>query len=80
MFHGPLAIVKDVLVHGPLVIGVGPSSVWTTPDGAGDVVGTVVEPELPVGAVVDGDVVDGSVDVVVALVVPDVEPLGAGSV
>ena len=79
MFHGPLATVKDVLVHGPLVIGVGPSRVWTTPDGAGDVVGTVVEPELPVGDVVEG-AVDAVVDVVGALVVPDVEPLGAGSV
>jgi hypothetical protein len=79
MFHGPLATVNDVLVHGPFVIGVGPRRIEATPDGAGAVVGTVVEPELPAGDVVAGDV-DAVVDVVVALVVPDVEPLGAGSV
>ena len=78
MFHGPLDTVNDVLVHVPLVTGVGPSRTWTVPDGGA--VGTVVEAEPPVAAVVvgdDGTVVEGDV---LLVVLPDAEPLGAGSV
>jgi hypothetical protein len=80
MFHGPLDTVNDVLVHVPLVTGVGPSSTWTMPDGAGDAAGRVVDVEPPVAAIVvgdDGTVVEGDVLLVEP---PDVEPLGAGSV